>query len=68
MLMGVGVVDGGGVCGGGVCMVAIDPVEDKVWLVVRSPAVSVISIMPVMTIAIIASDLIFLSAKFFPLD
>lgn len=61
VLMGVCVGVGVGVDGGGVCVGWIDPVVDKVWLVVSSPVVSAVSNMPVMTIAIIAPEPIFLN-------
>src|SRR5271167_4865719 len=44
----------------------IDPVVDKVWLVVRRPAVSAVSSMPVMAIAITAPDPSFLNVIYLP--
>lgn len=54
--VGVGVnVGGGGGGGGGGGVGSIVPSADRVWLVVRRPAVSAVSSMAVMTIAITAA-------------
>lgn len=73
VLIGVGVDVGGGVgvavgAGVGVGTGVIEPVVDKVWLVVRRPAVSAVSSIPTMAIVIIAPDPSFFKRHFFHLD